>query len=84
MAEIVLYSKNNCHLCDEMKIVLTNLQREYRFKLTEFDIESDNELFAKYREKIPVLTINGKLFAKYRIDEKKLIKKLESISFQNI
>ena len=78
MSEIVLYSKNNCHLCDEMKVVLTNLQSEYGFKLTEFDIDSDNELFEKYKEKIPVLTINGKLFAKYRIDEKKFRKKLEN------
>jgi len=63
-----------------MKDILYNIQDEINFDLNEIDIESDRELFVKYKDKIPVLIIDGKMFAKYRIDEKKLRKKIANIS----
>ena len=62
-----------------MKIVLINVSNEYEFDLKETDIESDTELNQKYKDRIPVLLINGKLFAKYRVSEVKLKEKLKSI-----
>ncbi|MBK7160302.1 MAG: glutaredoxin family protein [Ignavibacteria bacterium] len=79
MIELQIYSKKNCHLCEEMKIVLINVSNEYEFDLKETDIESDPVLNLKYKDKIPVLLVNGKLFAKYRVSEVKLKEKLKSI-----
>lgn len=61
-----------------MKSDVMEIQSEYYFELEEIKIESDPELQIKYREKIPVLLINGKLFAKYRLDVANLKRKLNS------
>ncbi len=76
MHKIIFYTKYGCHLCDEMKEVLKKVRSEIKFDLEEVNIENDNELFEKYKVKIPLLMINGKIFAKYRIDEAKLRKKI--------
>lgn len=59
-----------------MKEVLEKVRSEIKFDLEEVNIENDNELFEKYKVKIPLLMFNGKIFAKYRIDEAKLRKKI--------
>ena len=64
-----------------MKAILIKVRSEYAFNLIESDIESDPVLNQKYKDKIPVLLINGKLFAKYRVSEIKLKEKLKSIQF---
>ena len=62
-----------------MKVIINNARNEYAFELKESDIESDPVLNQKYKDKIPVLLINGKLFAKYRVSEIKLKEKLKSL-----
>ncbi len=61
-----------------MKVILNKVRNEYVFDLKESDIESDPVLNLKYKDKIPVLLINGKLFAKYRVSEIKLKEKLKA------
>ncbi len=63
-----------------MKVIINKVRNEYAFDLKESDIESDPELNRKYKDKIPVLLINGKLFAKYRVSEIKLKEKLQKQS----
>ncbi len=64
-----------CHLCDEMKTILANMKKDFEFVLEEIDIETDKNLYKKYTEKIPVLLIDNKLFAKFRVNEQKLRRK---------
>lgn len=59
-----------------MKVILTGLEKHFEFDLEEIDIESDKRLYEKYKEKIPVLLIDGKMFAKFLLDEGKLRNKL--------
>lgn len=77
---LTLYTKSRCHLCDEMKSIIYKLKNEFQFEYDEINIENDNQLFERYKEKIPVLMINGKLFTKYRLDENNLREKLKSVS----
>ena len=62
-----------------MKVIINKVRNEYEFDLKETDIEYDPELNQKYKDRIPVLLINGKLFAKHRVSEIKLKEKLKSI-----
>jgi len=62
-----------------MKDVLYRSREEFNFDLNEIDIESDAKLFEKFKEKIPVLIIKDKMFAKYKLNEGKLRKKLSSL-----
>jgi glutaredoxin len=56
---VVLYSKPGCHLCEEMKAEMSKAGCVDLYSLEEINIESDAELFARYRFEIPVLCING-------------------------
>ena len=57
--QVVLYTRPGCHLCEEMKEVMSSSGCVELYTLEEVDIESDAELFARYRFEIPVLFING-------------------------
>lgn len=61
-------------------LVLKKVKNNINFELNIINIESDLDLYEKYSEKIPVLYINGKMFAKYKVDELKLLKKLNSVT----
>ena len=66
-AQLILYSKPGCHLCDEMKAEISNANCAALYELQEINIESDAELFARYRNDIPVLSINGVDAFKHRL-----------------
>lgn len=66
-AHIILYSKPDCHLCDEMKQQIAAADCDELFVLEQVDIESDPELTARFRFDIPVLFINGKQAFRHRL-----------------
>ncbi len=75
-ARLTLYVKPGCHLCEEMKAVITRVSARVPFSLDEIDISRDETLLAAYGEQIPVLLIDGHKAAKYRIDERELERRL--------
>lgn len=79
MTELIIYTKPECHLCDEMKKIIYFVKNEIKFELKEVNINEDVALFNMYKDKIPVLKINGRIFAKFRVDENKLRFKLSEI-----
>jgi glutaredoxin len=70
--EIIIYSRPGCHLCDDMKAVVTRVARTIPLSLREIDISTDAALLAEYGLEIPVLLVEGKKAAKYRIGEEEL------------
>ena len=58
-AQVTLYSKPGCHLCEEMKLEIARANCAEVFELEEVNIETDSELWTRYRFDIPVLLING-------------------------
>ena len=58
-AQVVIYSKPGCHLCDEAKASIREARCDDKFTLVEINIETDPELMAKYRYDIPVIAIDG-------------------------
>ncbi len=70
--QVTIYSKKDCHLCDEAKAVLRDFAVEYPLQIEEIDIESEKEVFEKFKHEIPVIFVMGRKSFKYRIDKKKL------------
>ena len=70
---LTLYSKPGCHLCEDVRALLDELQPEAGFQIDEIDITSDRELFARYRYEIPVLMKDGKELARGRITDRELV-----------
>ena len=58
-AQVIIYSKPGCHLCDEAKASIRAARCDDKFTLIEENIETDPKLMAKYRYDIPVIAING-------------------------
>lgn len=74
MTTLTLYSRPGCHLCDDMKAIVeqvVHLSGE-AITLDEIDITSDPGLEARYGLEIPVLLVDGKKAAKYRVSEEEL------------
>lgn len=68
MIAITIYSRPGCHLCEDMKALVARVAGETA-TIAEVDITSDPALEERYGLEIPVLMIDGRKVAKYRIDE---------------
>ncbi len=73
---VTLYTRKGCHLCDVMKDQLDMIRKENPFELSIFDIDLDPQLRALYHEEVPVLMVEGKKVAKYRLDDAMLLRRL--------
>jgi glutaredoxin len=80
MIALTLYSRPGCHLCDEMKAVIARVvgERAVDITLEEIDISTDAELESRYGTEIPVLLVNGRKVAKYRVTEGELTRMLRT------
>jgi hypothetical protein len=66
-AQVILYSKHGCHLCEVMKKEMTKADCAELYELEEINIESHAELLARYRYDIPVLMIDGVEVFRHRL-----------------
>ena len=73
---VEVYGKRECCLCDEVKATLLKVRRDVPFDLQEIDIESTPGLYETYKERIPLVVIDGRLAFKFRVDEGALRKRL--------
>ena len=67
-AHVIVYSRPGCHLCDDAKAAILSAGCSDQFLLEEINIESSEELLAKYRYDIPVITIDGVETFIHRVD----------------
>ena len=68
MKRLVMYSRPGCHLCDEARTVLLRIGEPF----DEIDIDSDDELFKRYLERIPVIALDGEELYDFFVDEQDL------------
>ena len=72
MIAVTIYSRPGCHLCDDMKALVHKVAREIPLSIEEIDISTDAALEAEFGLEIPVLFVEGKKAAKYRVGEDEL------------
>lgn len=65
MPEVMLYSRQGCHLCDVAAEVLTR----HHLTFEVVDIDADPQLRDHYNECVPVVLIDGKERFRGRVDE---------------
>ena len=75
---LVLYSRVDCCLCDEMKTVIRQVAQRTPVDIEEIDIDSSADLKQKYGEEVPVLFINGRKAFKYRLTARQLAARLKT------
>lgn len=76
MHEVVVYSRNGCHLCDVVKETLVQVQGQADFAWREVDIDADPELRQTYNDQVPVVFIDGRKAFKYRMDARQFLRVL--------
>ena len=77
--QIEILTKKDCGLCDDAKEIVERVLPDFPATLKMIDIEAHSDLFEKYKEKIPVVRINGKENFVYKVNEITLRKKLEKL-----
>ena len=79
--QLTLIGKPECHLCDVAQgvidEVLGGLDDSIEVNVEKRSILDDPQLYEKYWEKIPVLLIDGREHAHWRVDATKLRAELE-------
>ena len=78
MSVVTVYSRPDCHLCEEAIATLRRLQGELGFRLTERDIDADEALQRAYFERVPVIALDGEELSDFFVDEAALRERLES------
>jgi glutaredoxin len=66
--QVVLYHRAGCHLCDDAWGLLESLQQHHGFALSRVDVDDDPALAAQYGDHVPVVTIDGQVRFRGRIN----------------
>jgi glutaredoxin len=74
--EVTLYTRPGCHLCEDAKIAIAPLLREFGAVLREVNIENDAVLEERYGWDIPVIFIGARKAAKHRVDVEQVRRQL--------
>ena len=73
---LTLIGKPDCHLCDDARAVIGSVVAELgdaaSVVLEELSIHDDAELNERYWDEIPVLMIDGRVHAIWRLDPARL------------
>ena len=76
MHDVVVYSREGCHLCNIVKETLAELAGDADFEWREVDIDGDPALRERFNEEVPVVFIDGRKAFKYRMDRHQFLKVL--------
>ena len=74
---VTVYGARGCHLCESARLVLERVRAEVDFDLEERDITGDPELEERYRERIPVVLVDGEEAFTYFVHPDALRRKLQ-------
>ena len=78
MKRLTLYTREGCHLCDVAHEALLRVRARTPFELSIVDVDSDAKLVELYGLEVPVVLVDGKKVAKYRVDEDALVRRLSA------
>ena len=76
MPKVTLYSKPDCPLCDEAREALARVHARVSFEREVVDITTDAALEDRYRERIPVVAVDGEDLFDFVVDEPVLERRL--------
>jgi glutaredoxin len=74
--QVELISRRGCHLCDEMKALLTGLCQEASLSFRVRDVDREPHLFLYYSHRVPVLLVDSEPVAELRWSEPAVRRKL--------
>jgi glutaredoxin len=79
-ANVVIYSRPGCHLCEEAKANMRAAGCDDEFILDEVNIDEDPALRDSFQFDIPVVFINGVKVFKHRVEPREFKRKLAKLA----
>lgn len=76
MIRVELLTRPGCHLCDDMKDALTEAAAGLDVELKETNVDTDEDLAARYGNDVPVVFVNGSMAFKHRATAEALRRRL--------
>jgi glutaredoxin len=76
---LTLYTKPDCHLCEEALRTLREVRAEFPFELLVRDITTEEALHRAYFERIPVVALDGEELFEYSVDPELLRERLDRL-----
>ncbi len=70
--KVTLYTKEDCGLCREAEQMVLEMQKKIRFEIDFVDISADPVVYNRYRDRVPVVAVDGKEVAGAPLDEQRL------------
>jgi hypothetical protein len=67
-AELTLFGRRYCHLCEEMEALVVPIAAELGLSVRYVNIEADPALDERYGSRIPVLALGTEEIAQFRAD----------------
>jgi glutaredoxin len=59
--QIILYTRQGCHLCEDAWALLEQARHQYGFALSTVDVDHDAELARQFGDQVPVVAVNGRV-----------------------
>ena len=79
--KLLLYSRAECCLCEDMKAVIRDVAARVPLELETIDVDGSAELRQRFGADVPVLFIDGRKAFKHRLTAKKLERRLGRAPF---
>lgn len=76
MIELILYTRNDCPLCQEMEDVIASELPNFDARIKRIEIDGDAALETRFGQEVPVLFVNDRKAFKYRCTPRELRKRL--------
>ena len=77
---LLVYSREGCHLCEIMLNDLKKWQKKYNFDISVIDIDADIDTQKKYAARVPVLVSGDIELCEYHLAENTLISHFQALN----
>jgi glutaredoxin len=78
-ASVVIYTRPGCHLCEHAKAAIYAAKCSSEYLLKEVNIETEAGLLERYKNDIPVITIDGVEAFRHRVTAKEFKARINMI-----
>lgn len=75
---VTLYTKPGCHLCEPVAEAIAAAAKVRAFDAVSRNILDDPADFERYKHAIPVVTVNGREVARYRLALPQLLQAIDA------
>ena len=80
MNRVTLYTKPGCHLCEAVEQVIARVRTKTPLELEIRNILDESSDFTRYQYEVPIVFLNGREIARYRLSAAQLESALQPAS----